>query len=196
MPKGGADQLAAAYRQPGREDAIRESAVMLVLHSTQHEADLLLTQRAAHLKHHKGQWSFPGGRIEEGESPLQAAMRETQEEVGLRIKSHQVVGELAPLYVFGSKNWVRPFVAICDQKEALKPDPSEVDKAVYVPLTHFRNPSFKGEHRMHFAGYERQVPHWRLPDSPVPLWGATAMILHELLVRLAFSEADFNSTAV
>lgn len=185
MPRGGKDELPKAYRSPSEEEAIRHSAVLIVLRELEGQPlEILLTQRAKHLKHHKGQWSFPGGRVEADETDMEAALRETQEEVGLVLSEADILGELEPLYVFGSKNWVRPFVGYTRDARPLLADPSEVDCCEFFPLTHFFDTRNRGTHQMWFAGYERTVPHWQLLGSDTPLWGATALMLNELLVRL------------
>lgn len=189
MPRGGKGSLAENYRQPKKEDAVRESAVALILVPSESDAvpELLLTQRAMHLKHHKGQLSFPGGRIEQHENALEAAIRETREEVGLQLDSSNLVGELSPLYVFGSRNWVKTFVfyhELSITEKDLNIDPSEVAQAMLIPLNHFMEKDHRSEVLMHFAGYERVVPHWKIPQTEVPLWGATALILNELIAKI------------
>lgn len=196
MPRGGKDVLASKYRQPGKEDAVRHSAVALYLRQPQgQEPSILLTQRAFHLTHHKGQLSFPGGRIEAGEGAVDAAIRETFEEVGLTLSDHLLMGELSPLYVFGSRNWLRTFVffdEMADESLELKIDPNEVEKAFFIPLSHLQEVKSRAEVTMDFAGEKRVVPHWKIPQTNTPLWGATALILNELLVRL--DEAAFLNT--
>jgi 8-oxo-dGTP pyrophosphatase MutT (NUDIX family) len=131
--------------------------------------------------------SFPGGKIEFDETAIDAAMRETLEEVGLRLKKKAFIGELSPLYVFGSKNWLRCFVFFDSapiETHDLRVDPSEVEKAFFVPLSHFQNEINKAETQMDFAGDTRIVPHWKVPQTSTPLWGATALILNELMIRI------------
>jgi 8-oxo-dGTP pyrophosphatase MutT (NUDIX family) len=185
--KGDASSLPEAYRQPKPTDTIRQSAVLIVLRKNlAQEIEVLLTQRAMHLKHHKGQISFPGGKLEDGESAAFAALRETHEEVGLKLSEEHIVGSLEPLYVFGSYNWVQTFVALSEWKESqkLSIEEAEVEQAFFVPISHFTDAVNRGEHQMHFAGKDRIVPHWQVPQTNVPLWGATALILNELLWRI------------
>lgn len=185
--KGDASSLPEAYRQPKPTDTIRQSAVLIVLRKNlAQEIEVLLTQRAMHLKHHKGQISFPGGKLELGERAEEAALRETHEEVGLKLSEEQIVGSLEPLYVFGSYNWVQSYVALADweKTQSLRIEENEVEQAFFVPISHFTNAANKGEHHMHFAGKDRIVPHWQVPQTNVPLWGATALILNELLWRI------------
>jgi len=189
MPRAKVDSttLPEAYRLPKPADKIRQSAVLLVLRKNLDlEMEILLTQRAMHLKHHKGQLSFPGGKLENGESPERAALRETYEEVGLQLSESSVVGSLEPLYVFGSFNWVQSFVALADWQSSQKLiiEEAEVEQAFFVPLSHFTDSANRGEHQIHFAGKDRVVPHWQVPHTNVPLWGATALILNELIHRL------------
>lgn len=189
MPRAvvGSSTLPEAYRQPKSTDSIRQSAVLVVLRKNPaQEVEVLLTQRAMHLKHHKGQISFPGGKLELGERAEEAALRETQEEVGLVLEETHIIGSLEPLYVFGSYNWVQSYVALADweKTQSLRIEENEVEQAFFVPISHFTNAANKGEHHMHFAGKDRIVPHWQVPQTNVPLWGATALILNELLWRI------------
>lgn len=189
MPRldGDFNTLPEAYSTPKATDTIRQSAVLIVLRKNlTQETEVLLTQRAMHLKHHKGQLSFPGGKLEKGETPELAAIRETQEEVGLKLSESQIIGSLEPLYVFGSFNWVQSFVAITDWEDSqeLVIEETEVEQAFFVPISHFLGNQNRGEHQMYFAGKYRIVPHWQVPQTNVPLWGATALILNELLWRI------------
>ena len=99
-------------------------------------AALLLTRRAAHLKRHAGQWALPGGRMEAGETPEQAALRELHEEVGLPPDAVQVLGRLDD-YATRSGFVITPVVVWAGAVKTLQPDPSEVASTHRIPLTEF-----------------------------------------------------------
>jgi 8-oxo-dGTP pyrophosphatase MutT (NUDIX family) len=104
----------------------------------EHESGLtvLFTQRATHLKNHAGQISFPGGRVEPTDlNPLEAALRETEEEIGLGREHITFVGYLEPQLVL-SGYWVTPVVAFVQPGFELRLDTREVDSAFEVPLLH------------------------------------------------------------
>ena len=90
-----------------------------------HDAALLLTRRASTLARHSGQWALPGGRIDEGETPEEAALRELHEEVGLRLDPALVLGRLDD-YVTRSGFVITPVVVWAGAAEELEPNPAEV----------------------------------------------------------------------
>ena len=93
--------------------------------SWSNEAALLLTRRALHLRNHAGQWALPGGRIEPGESPTEAALREVQEEIGLPLPATQVLGCLDD-YATRSGFVITPVVVWAGPVRQLQPNPDEV----------------------------------------------------------------------
>lgn len=99
-------------------------------------AALLLTRRAKHLRNHAGQWALPGGRIDAGESPEQAALRELQEEVGLVLPPSAVLGTLDD-YLTRSGFVITPVVLWAGVTTGLRPDPSEVDSIHRIPVEEF-----------------------------------------------------------
>lgn len=99
-------------------------------------AALLLTRRALSLQHHPGQWALPGGRVEPGETPESAALRELQEEVGLVLAPQDLLGRLDD-YVTRSGFVITPVVAWAGRAEPLVPDPSEVASVHRIPVTEF-----------------------------------------------------------
>lgn len=100
------------------------------------EAALILTRRAAHLRHHAGQWALPGGRIDEGETPEQAALRELHEEVGLLLASADVLGRL-DTFITRSGFAITPVVLWAGPAAQLRPNPAEVASVHRIPLQEF-----------------------------------------------------------
>lgn len=161
----------------------RMSAVLGLLAHGPHGAEILLTRRSATLTNHRGEISFPGGRADEGESIVEAALRETHEEVG--IPSHQVIvhTELSPMSTFVSRSYIVPVIGSLSHKPELKPNPEEVDRAFWVPLAELTRPdTFTWEWwAFDHEGLreEREMYFFYLDDETI--WGATARMLHELL---------------
>ncbi len=116
----------------------RPAAVLCLLFDHDGEANVVLTRRADHLPSHGGEVSFPGGRMRPGEPPLQAALREANEEVGLQTGSVDVIGALTPLTTRRSPALVYCFVGRFEGPNAggqvLRADSSEVDRIFWVAL--------------------------------------------------------------
>jgi 8-oxo-dGTP pyrophosphatase MutT (NUDIX family) len=193
---GSADPAeAAAFREAIRGDhdlnpgltpsstALRPAAVLVPLVDHPAGMSVLLTQRTAHLSAHAGQISFPGGRIEEEDAdPVAAALRESEEEVGLARDRVSVVGRL-DTYVTGTGFEITPIVGILTPPLELSIDPFEVAEAFEVPL------SFILDRRNHQRVERQSGPHRRsffiLPYDGRNIWGATAGILVNLAEVLA-----------
>jgi 8-oxo-dGTP pyrophosphatase MutT (NUDIX family) len=143
---------------------------------------LLLTRRTDHLRDHAGQISFPGGRVEpEDDGPVATALRETEEEIGLRREYIQVIGQL-PVYSTVTAFQVTPVVALVEPGFTLALDNFEVAEAFEVPLAFLMNPAHHRHHRFEFAGTERRflsMP-WQGPEREYFIWGATAAMLRNL----------------
>lgn len=161
------------------------AAVLVALFEEDGEARVVLTRRSAGLRAHTGEVSFPGGRLEAGEAPLAAALREASEEVGLLPADVEVVGRLAPITTLSSASAVTPFVGLLAARPALRPDPREVEHAFDVSLAALMADGVYRQERWDVPGRadDRAVHFFDLPDDVV--WGATAAILHELLGRVA-----------
>lgn len=157
----------------------RRSSVLILLHEYGGELSVLLTLRNGSLGHHAGQISFPGGGIEAGETPEEAALRETREEIGADLPSKAIVGRLTELYVAPSNNLILPFVAFMPSLPSLEPNREEVEEAFSVPMARLGHRNISSDRR-NIEGYDVDVPHWNLGKKTL-LWGATAMILSELV---------------
>ncbi len=152
---------------------------------------VLLTQRSSKLKSHTGQISFPGGRQDENETDLETAVREMFEEVGVSSNNYEIVGQLSPLVAPPSNSIITPFVAFYNTEvsndkiiQDLIISQDEVDKAFFVELDFLSNVNNLKIENWDLMGKKLDVPFWdisRVADTQTPLWGATAIILSELI---------------
>ena len=173
----------------GFPDPRAPSAVLVPVFEEEGEARVVLTRRAAHLRTHTGEVSFPGGRLEPGERPEAGARREAREEVGLDPASVTVVGELSPLATFSSGSRITPVVGLLPGRPVLVANPAEVEHLFDVALAElaaegvFREEWWQVPGRPPVAAMDAEgwFPVWffELPDDTV--WGATARMLVELL---------------
>jgi 8-oxo-dGTP pyrophosphatase MutT (NUDIX family) len=156
------------------------AAVLMPIVLREPSATVLFTQRATALKHHAGQISFPGGRLESSDaSPIAAALREAQEEVGLDPAFVTVIGFL-PDHIIGSGFRVTPVVAFVRPGFTLTPDAREVQETFEVPLDFLFDPA---NFRPRLRQYVPDLPPVQLHDIPVGernIWGATAGMLMTL----------------
>lgn len=160
-------------------EGARESAVLVALFEDGAGPEVLLTRRSRHMRAHHGEVSFPGGRIEPGETPTLAALRETEEEVGLAPALVELVGELDQLATLASRNSIVPIVGRLDERPDLAPATSEVDRVLTVPLAELvRDDTYRSERWGSDIG-ERAMHFFLLDDETV--WGATARMLVQLL---------------
>ncbi len=144
---------------------------------------VLLTQRTEHLAHHPGQVSFPGGGAEPDDAtPVDTALREAEEEIGLARRHIEVVGYL-DLYQTVTGFLVTPVVALVRPPFALRLDPFEVAEAFEVPLGFVLDPRNHERRRRVFQGRERQF--YVLPYQERNIWGATAAMLVNFAQKLA-----------
>lgn len=164
--------------QPGL--TLRRAAVLVPLVDRPEGLTVLLTQRTDHLSSHAGQISFPGGRAEEiDSSPIETALRESEEEIGLHRRHVQIVGVL-PEYVTASAYRVRPVVGLVTPPFDLKADPNEVAEIFEVPLSFLMNGA--NHQRMSFElpeGAGRRS-FYAMPYERFFIWGATAGMLRNL----------------
>ena len=97
------------------------SAVLIALSDGDDGPEVLLTRRAAHLRTHHGEISFPGGRLDPGETAVEAAIRAAHEEVALERALVEVVGELDHISTVGSRSYIVPIVARLAERPSLRP---------------------------------------------------------------------------
>jgi len=177
VPAGFSAEVDAAVRQyfPASPAA---AAVLVPLVDRAGGLTVLLTQRATHLKNHAGQISFPGGRLEASdEGPLAAALRETEEEIGLSRQHVTFAGYLDPHLVL-SGFWVTPVVGFVQPGFALTLDRSEVDSTFEVPLLHILDPANHKARERTLGTTKVRV--YDIPYGEHHIWGATAGMLISL----------------
>ncbi|CAN5574879.1 CoA pyrophosphatase [soil metagenome] len=171
---------------------VRPSAVLVLLADGPRGAEVLLTRRSMNLSSHRGEVSFPGGRLDPGEDSLTAALREANEEVGLPTELVTVVGELYPIGTYISRSWIVPIVGHVAEPFALQACTGEVDRVFWVPLQDLTQPgTFREEWWPLNLGDrqgERPIYFFDLDDETV--WGATARMLHQLLRVAHHIEGD------
>jgi len=158
----------------------RPAAVLCALFDEDGQAEVLLTRRSSSLRSHSHQVSFPGGRVDEGESLLDAALREAAEEVGLDPATVEVIGRLSPLRTVVSPAPITPFVGVLPARPILRPNPAEVERAFTVPLIELPRPEVHRQELWDYPGEpDRPIHFFELVGDTV--WGATARMLCELL---------------
>lgn len=179
-PRAQARMAPRPRRTPGDHEELADAAVLVLLYPGPEGASIVLTRRADTVGRHASQVSLPGGRQEGGESLEQAALRECAEELAVEPGSVTVLGRLSPLDVHASGFRIHPVVGTADARPDFEPDPREVASIIEVPLRAL-DPSVR-EETWTYAGLARQVPFFLVQGHKI--WGATAMILSELLAVL------------
>jgi 8-oxo-dGTP pyrophosphatase MutT (NUDIX family) len=159
----------------------KHSAVLVALVDGDRGPEVLLTRRSWELRHHRGEVSFPGGRMDPGETPTDTALREAHEEVGLDPASVTVRGELSHLNTVVSRSYIVPKVATLPARAELVGQTMEVDRVMWVPLSELTRPDTYRSERWGFGGTERDLHFFHLDDETI--WGATARMLVDLLER-------------
>ena len=162
----------------------RDAAVLAPLFvDANGDTSVLLTRRSGRLRNHRGEVSFPGGRIDEGESAIQAALRETHEEVNLHPSAIRIVGRLEPLTTVVSSSKITPFIGVVDDMAAqlptLVPSPAEVDRIFSVTLRELTDPDCFREEIWTFP--DGTFPVWFFEVDDDTVWGATGRMLRRLL---------------
>jgi 8-oxo-dGTP pyrophosphatase MutT (NUDIX family) len=197
-PLPGADAQRRFAPRPARRgwepdllpEGARQASALILIYPGAGAAGLSipLTMRRDDLPHHPGQISLPGGGIDAGERPEDAALREAQEEIGVSPSDVRLIGALSPLWVIVSNFVVRPFVGVIDRRPDFRLAPQEVTTLVEAPLGEVRDASRLKWLRRTRDGVVIDYPYFDLGGHQV--WGATAMMLGEFA---SLFEPDFGS---
>lgn len=180
-----ARRLDAASPRKLEIDGFRRASVLVPLLYGPDGVELLFTVRAARLKSHAGEIAFPGGRLDPGETHVEAALRETEEEVGLSVGPEQVLGRLSD-HPSPAGYVATPYVAQVPWPQELTLNPAEVDAVFTVPLAELA--AIEPQTRVaELARYRRLL--YSYPWGEYLIWGFTGNVVRDLLEVLAGDEA-------
>jgi 8-oxo-dGTP pyrophosphatase MutT (NUDIX family) len=168
--------------RPGAQ-ALTPASVLVPIVARQPELTVIFTQRAAHLRDHSGQVSFPGGRVAAGDPSAEAtALRETREEIGLDSARVEVIGRMGEYHTRTGYR-ITPVVGIVTPPFDLQADANEVDEIFEVPLDFLLDPANHQRHSREWQGSLRWF--FAIPYRRHYIWGATAGMLVNLSRQLA-----------
>ena len=161
----------------------KPSAVLVPIFEAEGEVHLVLTRRGSWMRSHTHQVAFPGGRVEAGETPEEAALREAWEEIDLDPRTVNVVGQLTSLSTISANAAITPFVGVIEGgRPELTPNPDEVERVFTVPFSELLDPEVFREEIWGFGEVERSVYFFEVDLDTI--WGATARMLFELLTLI------------
>lgn len=161
--------------EPPSESVLQRAAVLAPLYRDGEEIRMVLIRRPVHMPTHGGDLAFPGGKPEAGESPLDTALREAREEVGIDPKDVEVLGYLPAIHTVTYPRMVVPVVGRLPRVPDLVPDPNEVDR-ILTPSVR----SLRAESRWRVEDWRGRPVYFFDIDGDV-LWGATARMVRSLL---------------
>lgn len=184
LPAHEAHQKVMSHRPPlyDLEDKLekaRQSAVLILLYPHLNDLYTVFIQRTSYKGVHSGQIAFPGGKYEEEDESLeQTALREAEEEVGVRASQVQTLGKISPIYVPPSNFLINPFVGFHHERPNFIPEPTEVAGILESPLNDLIGESRLVDHKVKIGdGQVLKVKGFPIQEKII--WGATAMILKE-----------------
>jgi len=167
-----------------KREGQRRAAVLFPL-VMRDEWQVILTQRPETMPSHPGQIAFPGGKAEVGETIAQTALRETEEEIGVRNDAIELLGRL-PSFDAVSQYRVTPFVGTVSSNAEILPDPREVESVFEVPLSFLMNPENHVRRDVFFDGEDHvlfDMPYDEPDGRHRNIWGMTAMTIYRLWQR-------------
>jgi 8-oxo-dGTP pyrophosphatase MutT (NUDIX family) len=162
--------------------SLRKAAVLVAVQMIEDTPHIILTKRAAALKHYPGQVAFPGGKVDaEDADAISTALREAEEEIGLPPSQVEVLGCLAP-HVTITDFRITPVIGLVEGPISLLAEQSEVDEIFVVPLSFLTDPDNYYIRARSYFGKPRK--YYTVPFGPYYIWGATARMLRGLAERL------------
>jgi 8-oxo-dGTP pyrophosphatase MutT (NUDIX family) len=158
---------------------VRASAVLAPLYEEDGQVYVVLTRRAQHLRSHRGEVSFPGGGQDGGETLLETALREADEETALDPSTVEIIGELDHLETVMSRSFIVPFVGVLPGRPELTANPDEVELILHVPLDELLLDGVYREELWGLAPLDRPLIFFEIVGDTI--WGATGAMLRNLL---------------
>jgi len=182
-------KMAPAHRKPVNEyllenTSYRLAAVMaLLVPLSENDPGVILIERSVYDGVHSGQIALPGGKPEQNETLEETALRELNEETGIKTHLPRVIGKLSPLYIPPSNFLVHPFVAALSVVPEFSPQEREVQRIFTMPLSELHPSRVLRDEMITSEGFIVEAPFFML-DNGNKIWGATAMILSELFAAV------------
>lgn len=165
----------------------RKSAVLILFYPFKGEIYFPVILRPAYDGVHSGQIAFPGGSYElTDENLVRTALREAQEEIGLRLTDVRILGILSELFIPPSNFHVLPVVAAMPYRPDFFPDPREVEQVFEIKLDEITNKAIVGSSELSLRGEVVTAPHYEIMNYKI--WGATAMMISELITVINFPD--------
>ncbi len=184
------DRMISNYPRQKKEDT-RLAAVLIILYPVKNRIHTLFIQRPEYKGVHSGQISFPGGKKEDSDNNLKdTALREACEETGLCGSDINIIGRLTPLYIPVSNIEVTPVVAYTVTRPAINSNSEEVVSLIEAELSLFYKPQIIKEKPMSIRGEMLNIKYYDCRGHII--WGATAMMLYELLVVIEKANISFE----
>lgn len=164
------------------ETTPRIASTLLLLHEKKTEINFTLIKRPNYDGTHGGQISFPGGKLEKNETIKEAAIRETEEEIGILKQDINILGELTQVYIPPSNFLITPFIGFIDSTPIYQPDSREVEKIIDVSLSQLLDERLVKTKKIAMSKHGKNklyidAPYFELENQVV--WGATALVLSE-----------------
>lgn len=170
-------------------DSVKQSSILLLLFPEGEQIYTCLTRRPPTMTFHPGQISFPGGKVEKEDlSAEMTALREAREEIGIDTSNIRILGKLSDLYVEVSRFSIQPFLAWADKKPEFLINIGEVEDLILFPLSDFVSNETISETELDTVTGPLLIKYY--PFNGEIIWGATAMILSELIEILKKHESD------
>jgi 8-oxo-dGTP pyrophosphatase MutT (NUDIX family) len=182
-----ADGLATTPMRPPFLTATKDAAVLAPLfHGDDGELRVVLTRRSGRLRNHRGEVAFPGGRVDEGETTVAAALREAEEEIDLPRDRVEILGSIEPLTTVVSSSLITPYIGYVDTLPPLRANAGEVDRVFHVALAELVHPECYREEIWDFP--DGTFPVWFFDVEDDTVWGATSRMLRRLLDLLLLGD--------
>ncbi len=166
-------------------DTLRPAAVLAAITERADRPGFLLIHRPSNMRSHPGQVAFPGGKIDPGETPVEAALREAYEEMGIHQRDVTVIGT-SDVYRTGTGYAITPVLAVVPPDIEINPSPTEVAAWFEAPVDFVFDPANHSPQSAHYLGQERR--YIEIMWQQHRIWGVTAAIINNLSKRIAWHD--------